>query len=449
MRTPGTQNSNQSRTIYSVSELNRTIRDLLESQFPLLWIEGEISNLARPASGHLYFTLKDERAQVRCAMFKSRNLLVRFKPENGQKVLIRARVGLYEARGEYQLVAEHMEEAGDGALQRAFDELKARLAAEGLFDSERKREIPQLPQHIGIISSATGAAVRDVLSVLKRRFPSIPVSLYPVSVQGDKAVPEITRALALAQMQQRCDVLLLVRGGGSLEDLWAFNEEAVARAIVDCTIPIVCGVGHEVDITIADFAADQRAPTPSAAAELVSPDQQTYVHRFNSYRRNLIRLIQQQLKQANSQSQWLQNRLSMQHPRTQLAQQAQQLDDLSENLQSAFFRLLSDKKHQLKYATQGLLNNRPDQFIDYQKIQLDDLASRLRYISEQQLEAKQQQLAHLCRTLQAVSPLNTLSRGYSITQTAAGKTITNADQAQPGELIISRLHHGEIKSRVE
>ncbi len=449
MHTLGTQNSNQARTIYSVSELNRTIRDLLESQFPLLWIEGEISNLARPASGHLYFTLKDERAQVRCAMFKSRNLLVRFKPENGQKVLIRARVGLYEARGEFQLVAEHMEEAGDGALQRAFDELKARLAAEGLFDSERKREIPQLPQHIGIISSATGAAVRDVLSVLKRRFPSIPVSLYPVAVQGDKAVPEITRALALAQMQQRCDVLLLVRGGGSLEDLWAFNEEAVARAIVDCTIPIVCGVGHEVDITIADFAADQRAPTPSAAAELVSPDQQTWLHRFNTYRRNLIRLMQQQLKQTSSQAQWLQSRLRMQHPRTQLSQQTQQLDDLSENLQAAFFSLINDKKHQLKYATQGLLNNRPDQFIDYQKIQLEDLASRLRYISEQQLESKQQQLANLCRTLQAVSPLNTLSRGYSITQTADGKTITDADQAQSGEQIISRLHHGEIKSRVE
>jgi len=449
MQTPGTQNSNQARTIYSVSELNRTVRDLLESQFPLLWIEGEISNLARPASGHLYFTLKDERAQVRCAMFKSRNLLVRFKPENGQKVLIRARVGLYEARGEFQLVAEHMEEAGDGALQRAFDELKARLAAEGLFDSHRKREIPQLPQHIGIISSATGAAVRDVLSVLKRRFPSIPISLYPVAVQGDKAVPEITRALALAQMQQRCDVLLLVRGGGSLEDLWAFNEEAVARAIVDCNIPIVCGVGHEVDITIADFAADQRAPTPSAAAELVSPDQQTWLHRFTSYRRNLIRLIQQQLKHAGSQSQWLQSRLRMQHPRTQLAQQAQQLDDLSERLQSAFFSLLSDNKHQLKYATQGLLNNRPDQFIDYQKIQLDDLSSRLRYISEQQLETRQQQLAQLCRTLQAVSPLNTLSRGYSITQSADGKTITDADQVQPGEQIISRLHHGEIKSRVE
>ena len=449
MHTPGTQNSNQARTIYSVSELNRTIRDLLESQFPLLWIEGEISNLAKPASGHLYFTLKDERAQVRCAMFKSRNLLVRFKPENGQKVLIRARVGLYEARGEFQLVAEHMEEAGDGALQRAFDELKARLAAEGLFDSDRKREIPQLPQHIGIISSATGAAVRDVLSVLKRRFPSIPVSLYPVAVQGDKAVPEITRALALAQMQQRCDVLLLVRGGGSLEDLWAFNEEAVARAIVDCTIPIVCGVGHEVDITIADFAADQRAPTPSAAAELVSPDQQTWLHRFNTYRRNLIRLMQQQLKQTSSQSQWLQSRLRMQHPRTQLAQQAQQLDDLSENLQAAFFNLLDNKKHQLKYATQGLLNNRPDQFIDYQKIQLDDLTSRLRYISEQRLESRQQQLANLCRTLQAVSPLNTLSRGYSITQTADGKTITDSNQVQSGEQIISRLHHGEIKSRVE
>ena len=253
------------RTVYSVSELNQTIRGLLESEFPLIWVEGEISNLAQPSSGHMYFSLKDESAQVRCAMFRGRNQFLRFTPENGQKVVIRARVSLYEARGEFQLIAEHMEDAGAGALQRAFEELKARLAAEGLFDESLKQDIPELPTRIGVITSPTGAAIRDVLSVLQRRFPAIPVLVYPVPVQGDGAAEKIVATLQLASKRKDCDVLLLVRGGGSLEDLWSFNEEIVARAIVASEIPVVCGVGHEVDFTIADFAADVRAPTPSAA----------------------------------------------------------------------------------------------------------------------------------------------------------------------------------------
>jgi len=444
---PNDTSKNQ-RTIYSVSELNQTIRGLLESQFPLLWVEGEISNLAKPASGHIYFTLKDAKAQVRCAMFKGRNQLVRFKPENGQQVLIRARVGLYEARGEYQLIAESMEEAGDGALQRAFEELKAKLSKEGLFDESIKQDLPELPQHIGVITSATGAAIRDVLSVLKRRFPSIPVSIYPVSVQGERAVPEISNALHLAAKQKRCDVLLLVRGGGSLEDLWAFNEEEVIRAMVACEIPIVSGVGHEVDVTIADFAADHRAATPSAAAELVSPNQQAYLHKLQSYQRNLTRLIQSKIIYSKEQAQWLQSRLKNQHPSSQLMQQSQQLDDLTENLQSAFESLLSEKQHQLKYAMQSLINNRPDQFIDYQKIQLEDLTSRLVYISQQSVENKQLQLANLSRTLQAVSPLNTLSRGYSITKNTEGNAITDSDQLKKDDVIITQLQHGKIKSRV-
>ena len=437
------------RTIYSVSELNQTIRGLLESQFPLLWVEGEISNLAKPASGHIYFTLKDAKAQVRCAMFKGRKQLVRFSPENGQQILIRARVGLYEARGDFQLIAESMEEAGDGALRRAFEELKAKLANEGLFDENLKQDLPALPKHIGVITSATGAAIRDVLSVLKRRFPSIPISIYPVAVQGERAAPEISHALHLAAKHKRCDVLLLVRGGGSLEDLWAFNEEQVIRAMVDCDIPIISGVGHEVDTTIADFAADHRAATPSAAAELVSPNQLTYLHKFQSYQRNLVRLLKNQLKYSNEQAQWLQSRLRNQHPRSQLMQQSQQLDDLTENLQTAFATTLNDKKHQLKYALQSLINNRPDQFIDYQKIQLEDLTSRLLYLSQQSVENKRQQLTNLSRTLQAVSPLNTLSRGYSITRNNKGQAISEAEQVKKGEIIMTQLQYGEIKSRVE
>jgi len=436
------------RTVYSVSELNQTIRGLLESQFPLLWVEGEISNLAQPASGHIYFTLKDAKAQVRCAMFKGRKQLLRFKPENGQQVLIRAKVGLYEARGEYQLIAEHMEEAGDGALRRAYEELKARLADEGLFDESLKLPIPELPQRIAVITSATGAAIRDVLSVLKRRFPSIPVLIYPVAVQGDKAAPEICRAIKRASDQQDCDVILLVRGGGSLEDLWAFNEESVARAIVDCKIPIISGVGHEVDVTIADFAADHRAATPSAAAELVSPSQQAYLHKFQAYQRSLLRIIQNRLLRLNEQSEWLQTRLKKQHPSSQLMQQSQQLDDLAQRLQNAFQSLISEKKHDLKYSLQGLINNRPDQFIDYQKIQLDDLINRLLYMSQATLENRQQQLATLSRTLQAVSPLNTLSRGYSITRDSDGHTITSSKQLKKGDLINTQLEHGKVTSTV-
>ena len=437
------------RTVYSVSELNRTIRGLLESQFPLLWIEGEISNLAEPASGHIYFTLKDAKAQVRCAMFKGRKQLLRFKPENGQQILIRAKVGLYEARGEFQLIAEHMEEAGDGKLRREFEELKTRLAEEGLFDEALKQDIPELPKCIAVITSGTGAAIRDVLSVLKRRFPAIPVQIYPVAVQGENAAPEISKALYRASRSKSCDVILLVRGGGSLEDLWAFNEEQVARAIVLCDVPVISGVGHEVDVSIADFTADQRAATPSAAAELVSPNQQTYIHKFQSYQQQLIRQIQNRLERLNEQSRWLQSRLKTQHPSSQLMQQNQQLDDLVESLQSAFQSITSEKKHQLKYNIQSLLNNRPDQFIDYQKAQLEDLSSRLVYASQLGIENRQIQLANLSRTMQAVSPLNTLARGYSITRDAGGETVTNARQLRKGDIITSEFRQGKVNSRVE
>ncbi len=443
------ETSRSQRTVYSVSELNRTIRGLLESQFPLLWVEGEISNLAQPASGHIYFTLKDANAQVRCAMFKGRKALLRFKPGNGQQVLIRARVGLYEARGEFQLVAEHMEEAGAGALQRQFEELKARLANEGLFDESLKKPLPELPQCIGVITSGTGAAIRDVLSVLQRRFASIPVKIFPVAVQGDKAVPEICRALHLASMHKQCDVLLLVRGGGSLEDLWAFNDELVARAIIASDIPVVSGVGHEVDITIADFAADHRAATPSAAAELVSPSQQAYLANLHAYQRRLNRLIAAKLQRLQEQLQWLRNRLGRLHPEAQLNQQSQQLDELVQRLQAAIQYSLNEHRHGLRYHIQSLMSNRPDQFIDYQKLQLDDLTSRLVYASHVAMESRQLQLANLSRTLQAVSPLNTLSRGYSITRDSKGRAITDADQVSSGDIINTLLNEGEIKSRVE
>jgi len=317
------------------------------------------------------------------------------------------KVGLYEARGEFQLIAEHMEEAGDGALRRAFEALKTKLAEEGLFDDSIKQALPLLPKCIGVITSATGAAIRDVLSVLARRFPAIPIEIYPVAVQGENAAPEITKALYTVSKRKRCDIILLVRGGGSLEDLQAFNEEQVARAIILCDIPVVSGVGHEVDITIADFTADQRAATPSAAAELVSPNRQTVQHKFHAYQRQLIHLMQAHLSRLNEQSQWLQKRLKMQHPSRQLMQQSQQLDNLTQDLQQAFQTIINEKKHALKYHTQNLINNRPDQFTHYQQNQLKALTTKLAYQSQLIIKNKKQQLANMSRTLQAVSPLNT------------------------------------------
>ncbi|MCU7921893.1 MAG: exodeoxyribonuclease VII large subunit, partial [Candidatus Thiodiazotropha sp. (ex Dulcina madagascariensis)] len=275
------------REIYSVSRLVRETRAILEGSFPLIWVSGELSNLAQPASGHIYFSLKDEAAQVRCAMFRMKRQLLRFRPENGQQVTIRARVSLYEARGEFQLIVEQMEPAGEGALRLAFEQLKHKLATEGLFDSETKKPLPSPPNQLGIITSPTGAAVRDLLTVLRRRFPALPVIIYPVQVQGEDAPRQIIRMLQLANQRQECDLLILSRGGGSLEDLQAFNDEGLARAIHASQIPLVTGIGHEIDFTIADFVADRRAPTPSAAAELVSPDQQEWYQRVTQLARRL------------------------------------------------------------------------------------------------------------------------------------------------------------------
>ncbi|HHA18093.1 MAG TPA: exodeoxyribonuclease VII large subunit, partial [Methylophaga sp.] len=273
--------------IYAVSRLVREARVALEGSFPLLWVEGEISNLAMPASGHIYFTLKDEAAQVRSAMFRNRNRQLRFKPENGMQVLLRVRVTLYEGRGEFQLVVEHMEEAGSGALQRAYEALKHRLGEEGLFDQEHKKPLPVLPEYIGVVSSPDGAAVHDILTVLKRRFPATNVILYPVAVQGADSITQIAKAIAEADQRGECDLLIVGRGGGSLEDLWSFNDERVARAIFDCRIPVISAVGHEVDFTIADFVADVRAPTPSAAAEIAVPDATEWLTKIHGFGRRL------------------------------------------------------------------------------------------------------------------------------------------------------------------
>ena len=438
------------RIVISISELNRCVRELLDGSFLPLWVEGESSNFARPTSGHMYFSLKDANAQVRCAMFRNRNQSLAFRPENGMQVLAKVRVSLYEPRGEFQLIAEEMEEAGDGALRRAFEALKKRLAEEGLFDAERKRPIPELPEQIGVITSPTGAAVRDVLSVLQRRFPAIPVVVYPVPVQGEAAAPAIVKAIRLASERNECDVLLLVRGGGSLEDLWAFNEESVARAIVASTIPIVCGVGHEIDVTIADFTADVRAPTPSAAAELITPDQYGYLQAFADYEDRLTTLVQKKIIHHEQQLRWLQKRLEQQHPLVRLQQQYQRLDGLEQRLLRALQHRLRHQHNRLSHLTTRLLSQSPAILINNHHLRLANLEHRLYQAMGRQLEQRKHKLATLCRTLNAMSPLSVLSRGYSILSRGDdGQVITESGQVKESDRINARLHKGGLVCRVE
>ncbi|HDP88764.1 MAG TPA: exodeoxyribonuclease VII large subunit [Thioalkalivibrio sp.] len=435
--------------VLTVSELNREVRLLIERGFPLIWVEGELSNVARPSSGHLYFTLKDRNAQVRCAMFRNRNQLLRFKPADGQQMLVRARVSLYEPRGDYQLIAEHMEEAGHGALQRAFDELKRKLAAEGLFDEAHKRPLPRFPHRVGVITSPTGAAIRDILSVLRRRFPSLPVLVYPVPVQGEAAAPRIAETLARASARKDCDVLILARGGGSLEDLWAFNEEMVARAIHACEIPVISGVGHEVDVTIADFVADVRAPTPSAAAELVSRSAEDLAQGFARYGERLRGLMSQRLQQADVRLIHLARRLEQRHPAQQLRQQAQRLDELEQRLRRAQQRIRERAGERLARAELHLRRLSPARRVERHGDRLATLTRRLHADMDVGLERRATRLAATARALNTVSPLATLERGYAIVQPEDGKgVIRHVGELAPGQRVRTRLADGTFVSEI-
>ncbi|MEJ2629635.1 MAG: exodeoxyribonuclease VII large subunit [Acidihalobacter sp.] len=443
-------NDTSTREIYTVSRLNLEARGLLETRFPLIWVEGELSNVSSPASGHLYFTLKDPHAQVRAAMFRNRNRHLGFTPKAGLQVLARARVSLYEARGDYQLIVEHLEEAGEGALRRAFEELKNRLAAEGLFDAERKRQPPAYPHSLGVITSPTGAALRDVLSVLARRFPALPVYVYPVSVQGAGAAPSIIAALARANHEQRCDTLLLVRGGGSLEDLWAFNEEAVARAIADSEIPVVCGVGHETDITIADFTADLRAPTPSAAAELVSQDATQLLHRLGSLAESLRLRLHARVGQRQRMLESLQGRLARQHPLRRLQQHAQRIDELELRLHQSLARQQQLRSSRLQTLQARLSARSPALTLSAQTKRLERLRQELHRAMQERINREHKRLASLSRTLTAVSPLATLQRGYAIALAPGSlEPLRNTDRAHVDDRIELRLARGRLFCRVE
>jgi exodeoxyribonuclease VII large subunit len=437
------------RDIYSVSRLNREVRVLLERGFGSLWLEAEVSNFSRPGSGHWYFSLKDSGAQVRCAMFRQRNMLCLFTARDGQKVLVRARIGLYEPRGEYQLIVDHMEDAGLGALKRQFEELSAKLAAEGLYDAARKRALPSLPTRIGVITSPTGAAVRDILHVLARRFPAAAVLIYPVPVQGAQAAAEIVAALELACRRAECDVLILARGGGSLEDLWAFNDERLARAIAAASIPVVTGIGHEVDFTIADFAADVRAPTPSAAAELVVPDAEEWRNAFARFAARLLRAMRRRLESDNERLRWLMGRAALVSPTARLGAQAQRLDELEQCLVRALRRRLSEHGERLRWLARRAALVSPATRLTQQLQRLENLKLELYRAWRQTLSSRREKLLPLVRTLHAVSPLATLQRGYAIVSVDGGAILRDAAEAEPGSIIEARLAHGRIRAKVE
>lgn len=439
----------QNRTVLTVSDLNSEVALMLSRSFGLLWLEGEISNFSRPASGHFYFSLKDSKAQVRCAMFRNKNMALRLKPQNGMQVMVRARIGLYEPRGEFQIVVEHMEEAGAGELQRQFEALKASLAAGGLFDQEHKKPLPFLPEAIGVITSPSGAAIRDILQVLERRAPQVPVYIYPVAVQGRSAATQIETAIRLANKQARCDVLIVGRGGGSMEDLWSFNERNVVMAIHESKIPVISAVGHEVDVTISDFVADVRAATPSVAAELAVPEMkelrlqatQRHVRLINAMRRNLQ--TRQQALQLQEQ------KLSHQRPAYRLQQQQQKLDELEQRLKRSVSLRLERQSARLSQLETKLQSVSPQRLLANRQQKTTQLEQRLQQLMQRQFQGHQSQLAVLAARLNSVSPLNTLQRGYSITQDAkTGAVIQRVDQAHLGQTLNIRVEDGQLQAVV-
>ncbi|MCR6653551.1 MAG: exodeoxyribonuclease VII large subunit [Cellvibrionaceae bacterium] len=432
----------QNRQILTVSQLNRAAKDLLETYLPMLWVEGELSNLSAPSSGHWYFSLKDSGAQVRCAMFRNRNMLVRVKPEPGKKVLVRGKVSLYEGRGDYQLIVEHMELAGAGDLQRQFELLKEKLQAEGLFDPAHKKPLPAWPRRLGVVTSPTGAAVHDILHVLRRRFPALPVIVLPVAVQGNEAAGQIAAAIETANRHALCDVLIVGRGGGSLEDLWAFNEEVVARAIHASAIPVVSAVGHEVDFTIADFVADLRAPTPSAAAELISPDGPALLQQLKQYELQLSRCMAAHLRWHRQQVEHLRARLP--HPKQKLQAQAQTFDHLEMRLQRAMATSLRGAQQRVERLHHKLQRFNPQHQLARHAHHLQVLTLRLEVAQRKSLEAQQQRLQRAAGLLQSVSPLNTLSRGYSILLTDTGHAVRDSAEVNEGQTLTARLHRGEL-----
>ena len=433
----------------SVSELNRMAKRLLEDGIARIWVEGEISNLARPASGHVYFSLKDESAQVRCAYFRQRQRGPTINLANGDQVLVFGKVSVYEARGDYQMIIEQVEAAGEGELRRRFEALKKKLAAEGLFDEARKKRLPGLPARIGVVTSPSGAAIRDIVTVLGRRFPAIPVVVYPTSVQGDAAAAEIAAAIGTAVRRDECDVLIVGRGGGSLEDLWPFNEEVVARAIVDCPIPVVSAVGHETDVTIADFVADQRAPTPSGAAEIVVPDQAEWHRHLAAVSGRIAMLGRRYLEDRYQAIDWLAKRLTQSSPAATVSRQAAWLGNLRQVMIAAIRHDLATRGRQVATQRTRLLQQSPAVRVERSISRLSSLEQKLANLGRNTVDRRKQQLNLAARALDSVSPLATLDRGYAIVSAAeSGQILTSSTDAPPGTAIRARLADGTIDATV-
>lgn len=438
------------REVLTPSSLNRLARDLLEDALPLIWLEGEISNFTRSGPGHLYFSLKDSAAFVRCAMFKPRSGWLRFKPADGMHVVARGRVTLYEARGEFQLVVEHLEEAGEGALRREFERLKAQLATEGLFEAARKRPLPRFARRIGVVTSPGGAAIRDVLSVIARRFPLANVEVLPIPVQGREAPPVIARVIAKAARAARHDVLLLTRGGGSLEDLWAFNDEAVARAIHASAVPVVSAIGHEIDFTIADFVADLRAPTPSAAAELLVPDAADLARLLERDRRRLAHGMARKLQALQQRLDHSFARLHAQRPQARLARARERARALEQQLRSIGVRAVGMRSLDLTRLRARLATQDPLVRLARQDERARTLSARLRAAIVRTAERRALRLAELARTLNAVSPLATLDRGYAILlDRSSGHVVRSVSNVSDQSKLRARLADGEIDLRVD
>src|SRR5690554_7094607 len=434
------------REVLTISQLNARARSLLEEVFPRVWVEGELSNLARPSSGHLYFTLKDSGAQVRCALFRQNAARIRMDLRDGLLVQARGRVSLYEGRGDYQMIIDSLEPAGDGALRQAFEALKAKLQGEGLFAAEGKRPMPTHPRRIGVITSPSGAAVRDIISVFGRRAPFIELVISPTAVQGRDAAPQIVRALQQAD-RAGFDALILARGGGSLEDLWPFNEEVVARAVAACRTPVISAVGHETDVSISDFVADVRAPTPSAAAELHSPDTRAMLLQLQRYQRQLQQCMKTRLAHDQLRLDALRRRLR--HPGERLAQQSQRLDELDMRLRRAWQHRLEQRQQQMRNLQGRLQQQHPERLLRVLHERLEQLRQRLPRAIQLQLQQRRQRLESTAQGLHLISPLATLGRGYSILLDQQGKAIRSQQDTQPGQQLQARLAEGSLTLRVE
>ena len=435
--------------ILSPSQLNALARSLLEDTFPLVFVEGELGNVSRPASGHLYFTLKDARAQVRCALFKPKSQWLPFQPREGMKVLARGRLTLYEARGDYQLILDTLEEAGEGALRRAFEQLRARLQAEGLFDPARKRPLPEYVRRLAVITSPSGAAVRDVLSVLSRRFPLVEVDVLPVPVQGEAAAAQIAAMLRRAAGSGRYDAILLARGGGSLEDLWAFNDEALARTIAGSPVPVVSAIGHETDFSLSDFAADLRAPTPSVAAELLVPNRVDLAQRLAGLRRRLVALQAHRLQRLAQRNDRAALRLAALRPQARLQAYARRREDALRRLHAAWQLRLQRDRATLRHARAVLQATRPQRRLLALHERLDALRARPQAALARRLQREALRLRGIARSLEAVSPLATIARGYAILQHPDGRIVRSVHDAAAGDRLDARLHDGHLPLRVD